>query len=109
LNLIQVEKFLNGREIDFLFIDGDHTEDGVTRDFFLYNGVDIHPDLVIAINDPKFNYSGNIAERKQKAISDIIDSGYTNLTFFDDNDENLRLAMDVNGYMGAKIKLVKVD
>ena len=36
LNLIQVEKFLDGREIDFLFIDGDHTEDGVTRDFFLY-------------------------------------------------------------------------
>ena len=64
---------------------------------------------MIAINDPKFSYSGNIAERKKKAILDIIDSGYTNLTFFDDNDENLRLAMDVDGYKGAKIKLVKVD
>lgn len=81
----------------------------LVRNFFLHNKIDIHPDLVIAINDPKFNYNGNIAERKQKAISDIIDSGYTNLTFFDDNDENLRLAMEVNGYMGAKIKLVKVD
>lgn len=36
LNLIEVERILNGRKIDFLFIDGDHTENGVTRDFFLY-------------------------------------------------------------------------
>jgi cephalosporin hydroxylase len=36
LNLIKLEKALNGRKIDFLFIDGDHTEDGVTRDFFIY-------------------------------------------------------------------------
>lgn len=36
LNLVDVERILNGRKIDFLFIDGDHTEDGVTRDFFLY-------------------------------------------------------------------------
>lgn len=36
LNLAKVENYLQGQKLDFLFIDGDHTEDGVTRDFFLY-------------------------------------------------------------------------
>jgi hypothetical protein len=82
---------------------------GLVREFFLDNGIDIHPDLVIAINDPSYGYIGNISERKQKAITELIDSGYTNLVFFDDNEDNLRLAKDVEGYRGSKIKLVKVD
>jgi hypothetical protein len=81
----------------------------LVRDFFLENGIDIHPDLVIAINDPLFGYAGNIAERKQKAITCLIDSGYTDLVFFDDNDDNLRLAKDVEGYKGSRIKLIRVD
>jgi hypothetical protein len=81
----------------------------LVRDFFLNKGIDIHPDLVIAINDPKWGYDGNIAERKQKAILDLIDSGYLNLTFFDDNDDNLKLAKEVEGYKESKIKLIKVD
>jgi hypothetical protein len=81
----------------------------LVRDFFLENGIDIHPDLVIAINDPLFGYDGNIAERKQKAITCLIDSGYTDLVFFDDNDDNLRLAKDVEGYKGSRIKLIRVD
>jgi predicted O-methyltransferase YrrM len=32
----QLETILNGREIDFLMIDGDHTYDGVRRDFEMY-------------------------------------------------------------------------
>jgi len=81
----------------------------LVREFFLDNQIDIHPDLVIAINDPSHGYSGNISERKQKAIKDLIDSGYTDLVFFDDNDDNLRLAKDVEGYKDSKIKLIKVD
>lgn len=81
----------------------------LVRDFFLDNGIDIHPDLVIAINDPAFGYEGNIAERKQKAIKDLIDDGFINLVFFDDNAENLKLAKEVEGYRGSTIKLIMVD
>ena len=34
--LDQLRAVLNGRAIDFLFIDGDHTYDGVRRDFEMY-------------------------------------------------------------------------
>lgn len=36
------------------------------REFFLHNGIDIHQDLVIAVNDPKHGFKGSIAERKKK-------------------------------------------
>jgi len=80
----------------------------MVREFFLENGIDIHPDLVIAINDPSLNMEGNIAERKQKAIKDLIDQGYTNLIFFDDNEDNLRLAKNLEGYKDSNIKIIQV-
>lgn len=80
----------------------------LVRDFFLDNGIDIHPELIIAISDPDSIYEGTIAEKKQKAIMDLINSGYTNLVFFDDNEENLKLAKDIEGYKGSRIKLVRV-
>lgn len=79
------------------------------RDFFLDNGIDIHPQLVIAINDPQYSYSGSIADRKKQAIKDLVDLGFKNLTFFDDSEDNLRLAKELEGYKEASIKLVKVD
>ncbi len=41
---------LDGRKIDFLFIDGDHTYDGVRKDFELYNSL-LSPDGIIAFHD----------------------------------------------------------
>ena len=79
------------------------------RNFFLDNGIDIHPQLVIAINDSQYEYTGSIADKKKQAIKDLIDLGFKHLTFFDDNEENLRLAKEAEGYKGASIKLVKVD
>lgn len=35
----RVEKLLGGRRVDFLFIDGDHTLEGVSGDFRLYAGL----------------------------------------------------------------------
>ena len=81
----------------------------LVRDFFLENGIDIHPQLVIAVNDPQYGYKGTIADRKKEAIKDLIDFGFKRLTFFDDSHENLTLAKEAEGYKGATIKLIKVD
>lgn len=81
----------------------------LVRNFFLDHGVDIHPQLVIAVNDPQYGYTGSIAQKKKQAIEDLIDLGFKHLTFFDDNEENLRLAKQAEGYKGSKIKLIKVD
>ena len=81
----------------------------LVRNFFLDQGIDIHPQLVIAINDPQYEYKGSVAERKQEAIRDLIDLGFKHLTFFDDSEDNLRLAKEIEGYKGSSIKLIKVD
>lgn len=81
----------------------------LVRNFFLDNGIDIHPQLVIAINDPQYEYEGSIANKKKQAIKDLIDLGFKNLTFFDDSEDNLRLAKEIEGYKDSRIKLIKVD
>lgn len=46
----RVEKILDGRKLDFLFIDGDHTYEGVKRDFELYSRL-VKEKGVIAMHD----------------------------------------------------------
>ncbi len=46
----QVRKLLDGRTIDFLFIDGDHTYAGVKQDFDLYSPL-VSKDGLIALHD----------------------------------------------------------
>ena len=78
------------------------------RDFFLHNGIDIHSDLVIAVNDPSQKLKGNIAERKKEALHRLVEDGYKDLIFFDDNDDNLRLAKEIEKEKDVKVKTVKV-
>lgn len=79
------------------------------RNFFLENGIDIHPELVIAVNDPDSGIEGeNVAERKLFALQKLKGLGFRDFTFFDDNEDNLTLALQMRN-LGAKIKLVKVE
>jgi len=78
------------------------------RRFFLENGIDIHPDLVIAVNDPKFGFKGSIAEKKKEALHMLVENGYNDFIFFDDNDENLMLAKEIEKEKDVKVKTVKV-
>jgi predicted O-methyltransferase YrrM len=48
--LEEVEKLLNGGKIDFLFIDGDHTYEGVKRDFNIYSKI-VRDGGLIAFHD----------------------------------------------------------
>lgn len=78
------------------------------RQFFLENGIDIHPDLVIAVNDPQYGFTGNVAEKKKQAILSLVEAGYHDFIFFDDNDDNLRLAKEVEKEKDVKVETIKV-
>lgn len=45
-----VKQLLNGKQLDFLFIDGDHTYDGVKKDFEMYSTL-VRPGGIIALHD----------------------------------------------------------
>lgn len=45
-----IEHFLHDKPLDFLFIDGDHTYDGVKQDFDMYRHL-VRPDGTIAFHD----------------------------------------------------------
>lgn len=83
-------------------------DSSMIRKFFLYHGIDINPELVIATGDPKWKLTGDIAERKKEAITKLIKYGYKDLTFFDDNTENLKHAKSLGKELGVKIKTIKV-
>lgn len=80
----------------------------IIRSFFLENGIDIHPDLVIAVNDPAYSFKGSIAERKSEALRMLIDEGYHDFIFFDDNQENLDHAKELEKERNVKVETIKV-
>jgi predicted O-methyltransferase YrrM len=45
-----IKNILDDRKVDFLFIDGDHTYEGVTRDFEMYSPL-VKRGGIIAIHD----------------------------------------------------------
>ena len=68
----KLKKILNGRKIDFLFIDGDHSYNGVKNDFENYyklmktEGLIAFHDIVSNINDLSFGTHDFWEEIKQK-------------------------------------------
>lgn len=45
-----VKKSLDGNQVDFLFIDGDHTEEGVKQDYYMYSPL-VRSGGIIAFHD----------------------------------------------------------
>ncbi len=64
----------------------------IVIDFLKKHGIKINPEFVFAVNDPKSKYKGNNAERKKQAFKDLIDMGFNDFRFFDDNLDNLAYA-----------------
>jgi len=51
----------------------------------------VDSDLIFAVNDPVHGFKGDIAEKKKEAFREIIQQGFNDLQFYDDDDNNLRL------------------
>ena len=56
-----INRILGGRKLDFIFIDGDHTYEGVRKDFEMYGKL-LNPNGIIAFHDivpgPRKNVGG---------------------------------------------------
>jgi FMN phosphatase YigB (HAD superfamily) len=54
-------------------------------------GYRIDKDLIFAVNDPVHKYKGSISDRKKAAFKDLIEMGYSDFQFYDDDEANLTL------------------
>lgn len=54
-------------------------------------GFHIDKKLIWAVNDPIHELTGNIQQRKQQAMRWFVKHGYTDITFFDDDLNNINL------------------
>jgi len=78
--------------------------------FLLHNGVNINPQYIFAINDPKLKFTGSVAEKKKQAFIEFIKMGFRDFIFYDDDRENIRIADSINKEIEGiriKTKLVK--
>lgn len=98
-------EYHKGTHISILTARGDTD---MIRNFFLQNGIDIKKELVFAIGDDRLGVHGSIQERKSQVIRHLYRLGYSTIIFFDDNEENLRAAKQLEKRMNIKIHLVKV-
>lgn len=68
----------------------------------------IDSDLIFAVNDPMHRFKGDIAEKKKEAFREIINQGFNDLQFYDDDDNNLRLVKELEKeYDGINISTIK--
>lgn len=54
-------------------------------------GFRIDRDLIFAVTDQVHKFKGSISDRKKQAFKQLIEMGYKDLQFYDDDDANLRL------------------
>ena len=64
-------------------------------DFLIHHDVKINKELIFAVNDPVHKYKGTTAQKKKQAFMDLINIGFRDFRFFDDDRENIKLAKEL--------------
>jgi len=73
-------------------------------------GYRIDKDLIFAVNDPVHKFKGDISDRKKAAFRELIDMGYRDLQFYDDDKKNLKLVKSLEKeYADVKIYTIKAQ
>lgn len=73
-------------------------------------GFRIDKDLIFAVNDPVHKYRGAISDRKKAAFKELIDMGYMDFQFYDDDTANLKLVKSLESeYEGVSISTIKAQ
>jgi hypothetical protein len=67
-------------------------------------GFHIDKKLIWAVNDPIHGLTGNIQQRKQDAMRWFVEHGYTDITFFDDDKNNIKLIKQLEKELSVTIK-----
>jgi phosphoserine phosphatase len=97
---------MNGQEIAIVTARSDKM---LVHNFFKEKGIRIMPNMIFAVS--KINsekYHGSIAERKKQALNILINKGYTEFIFFDDNCDNLHLVKELES-SNVKVETVHVQ
>ncbi len=73
-------------------------------------GFKIDKDLIFAVNDPVHKYRGAISDRKKAAFKELIDMGYMDFQFYDDDTANLTLVKSLESeHEGINISTIKAQ
>ena len=73
-------------------------------------GFRIDKDLIFAVNDPVHKYRGAISDRKKAAFKELIDMGYMDFQFYDDDTANLKLVKSLESeHEGINISTIKAQ
>jgi FMN phosphatase YigB (HAD superfamily) len=73
-------------------------------------GYRIDKDLIFAVNDPVHKYKGSISDRKKAAFKDLIEMGYSDFQFYDDDEANLTLVKSLEKeYPGIQISTIRAQ
>tara|TARA_Y100000389_G_scaffold107661_1_gene104678 strand:+ start:390 stop:989 length:600 start_codon:yes stop_codon:yes gene_type:complete len=71
-------------------------------------GFKIDKDLIFAVNDPVHKFKGGISDRKKAAFIKLMELGYTDFQFYDDDTANLKLVKSLESeYEGISISTIK--
>jgi len=79
----------------------------IILDFFKTKNIYLKPSLVYPVSNPNSTFTGNISQRKKQAIAELISKGYNNITFYDDNIDNLAAVSELNSET-VHIKIIHV-